>query len=82
MYYLPRMVATWYAALRILLVCVFLVPPVTAYLLSFYFLYSEQRFALSLSLGLLVLVVCIANIILELMPWHFGKIFSPTGVRR
>jgi hypothetical protein len=80
-YYLPRVMAALYALVRTFIVCVFLMPPVAAYLFSMYFLHSDEYTAFFTVLGSLVFIAGLANPVLEFMPWHFHKVFAPRGAR-
>ena len=76
LYHLPKFVALQYGFLRLASLSVFVFPPVVSYILSLYFLHSQQYTVIFAVLGLVVIIATLLNIILELCPWHYWKIFS------
>jgi hypothetical protein len=64
-----------YAAVRIGLLSIFILPPVTAYLYSLY-LVSTERSAIIYGLaGFVVFIFSFTTIIAEILPMHYNKVF-------
>ena len=72
-----KMVAAIYALIRILLLSLFIGPPVASYIASLVFSATDEYFGYFLTLGCLVGLFALVNLLGEFFPWHFLKIFSP-----
>ena len=70
----PKFLSFMYFATRTALVSIFVIPPVVLYLLSLYFLHSDQ-YLLNFLLGAVVAVFSLAPILVEALPWHCSKVF-------
>lgn len=74
-YYLKIAIPYTPTVFRILLLSIFLVPPTILYCASLFYLGSEDYIVLSIVAGLLVAFFTLANLSLEINPWHSGKTF-------
>lgn len=64
-----------YALVRICLLAIFILPPVTIYLYSLYLVATEQTAILYGAAGIVVFLFCLTTIIAEFLPTHYFKVF-------
>lgn len=76
LFHLPKAVALTYGLFRMASLSVFIAPPVISYILSLYFLHIQEYTLTFIILGALVFTAGFMNLILELCPWHYWKIFA------
>lgn len=74
-HHIPKFFAFSYFCVRSVLLTVFIAPPIVAYLLSLYFLNSDQNAGVFIVLGFLIGTFGLTNIFAELFPWHYRKVF-------
>ena len=74
-YYSVPFVCLLYALTRVLLLSVFVGPPVVFYVASVYFLHPPEYIVLFWVLGALVVISGGVNFFVEFFPWHVWKLF-------
>ncbi len=74
-YYAPPVVCALYAITRVVLLGVFIGPPVVFYVASLYFLHPVDYVVFFWVLGGLVSISGLTNFFVEFFPWHVLKIF-------
>ena len=74
-YCFPSLVLGLYTTIRIILVGVFIGPPLIFYLLGLYFLHVDSYSGYFVALGCLLGMFGLMNFFVELFPWHVKKIF-------
>jgi hypothetical protein len=73
--YAKSVVCFLYAAVRIGLLSIFILPPVLAYLYSLYLVSTERSAIVYGIAGFVVFIFSFTTIIAEFLPMHYGKVF-------
>lgn len=73
--YAKSVVCFLYAVVRIGLLSIFILPPVSAYLYSLYLVSTEQSAIVYGIAGFVVFSFCFTTIVAELLPMHYTKVF-------
>jgi hypothetical protein len=68
-------IAFLFLLIRSSLLIVFLAPPVTAYVASLFLLQADRYIELSSALGISMVIFSLSNLLLEMYPWHYWKVF-------
>lgn len=74
-YFAPLLISIAYALTRISLLSIFIGPPIAAYGLSIFFLFTNEWWQLWIALGIFIGAFLFSLVAIEFAPWHLGKVY-------